>query len=480
MKVLSRRVALSSVLFLATSASPGFASVGSVNPLDPITDTMNEISEYLLNLGKYLGYNLKDAPSSQVNEVLLQVTTNALQNVLLPTVKSLYGALPVNMAGLTQNTGQENSLPFFVPTNNTMAVLNNSGNSTFVSSSFDNPSNNVSVSALIDQPGTTSTSNTDSLTFQKDPVSQSIANMLMTPDYSYCLDNASKNWVGCTYPAGVKNENQVMLNVLGGILPGTNDFFKGAFNLPAITQLNSNSLIAPLMYSLENTIQQATPLTAAISPPQDFQLTGPLTAQTSAQQANNFIRYASAMVAPIPLATRSFYDKLYQQYTNSSGTLISRFQAGSALASYLINLRVYAAQTSVGISNLYYILSKRMQQPIVIPGKENVPPTSQALSEYTMATWRLFDPNQNTTQQGNTQWLSGLDNASAATVQKEIAVLLAEINYQLYLNRQQEERILLTNSILLLQNSRTMQLNGFLRASSDSSSGGSNSDSSGN
>lgn len=44
-----------------------------------------------------------------------------------------------------------------------------------------------------------------------------------------------------------------------------------------------------------------------------------------------------------------------------------------------------------------------------------------------------------------------------ATVQKEIAVLLAEINYQMYLDRQIQERILLTNSIMLLQNLKAAQ-----------------------
>ena len=71
--------------------------------------------------------------------------------------------------------------------------------------------------------------------------------------------------------------------------------------------------------------------------------------------------------------------------------------------------------------------------------------SSQALSEYQLASWRIYDP---THQQ---QWIDQLNTASAATVQKEIAILLSEMNYQLYLNRQQEERILLTNSIQLLQ-----------------------------
>lgn len=45
-----------------------------------------------------------------------------------------------------------------------------------------------------------------------------------------------------------------------------------------------------------------------------------------------------------------------------------------------------------------------------------------------------------------------INTASPATVEKEMALLLAEINYQLYQMRQQQEKIILTNSIFLLNN----------------------------
>ena len=64
-----------------------------------------------------------------------------------------------------------------------------------------------------------------------------------------------------------------------------------------------------------------------------------------------------------------------------------------------------------------------------------------------MATWRLFNFGQQNQQQ---TWKDSINSASEATVQKEIAILLAEINYQMYLSRQQEERVLLTNSMIEL------------------------------
>ena len=66
-----------------------------------------------------------------------------------------------------------------------------------------------------------------------------------------------------------------------------------------------------------------------------------------------------------------------------------------------------------------------------------------------MATWRLFSPSE-----GSNQWLNQINTASTTTIQKEMAILLAEINYQLYLTRQQQERLLLTNTMLLIQSTK--------------------------
>jgi intracellular multiplication protein IcmX len=107
---------------------------------------------------------------------------------------------------------------------------------------------------------------------------------------------------------------------------------------------------------------------------------------------------------------------------------------------------------SVSFSNLYYILSKRMPQ--ITPNNTSTTPTSQALSEFNMATWRLVRLDK---KDNSPVWMQKINGASSATIQKEMAVLLAEINYQLYLNRQQEERLLLTNTMLLIQNARSGQ-----------------------
>jgi len=160
-------------------------------------------------------------------------------------------------------------------------------------------------------------------------------------------------------------------------------------------------------------------------------------------------------VTPISLPKIKSYDSLYNtavpvgQKPNAPPSL-DQLKAQGVLSSYFANLRVFAAQSSVGMGNLYFILSKRLPQNQ--SGDANAILTSQAMSEFNMATWRLF--NSEDLSSPNKQWINKLNTASSATVQKEIAVLLAEINYQMYLNRQLQERNLLTNTIMLMQNTR--------------------------
>ena len=243
---------------------------------------------------------------------------------------------------------------------------------------------------------------------------------------------------------GLLYQTQVRSNVIGD-LPNIYDFYGSVYNKQFLSQLNSNSLMSPMLYSTT-----ATDANSTGSPTNNPQNTG-LTAQSQAQQAANFILYASGTVAPLSLPNLTKYTLLYNKAKNAKDNL-TQIQSQATLATYFTDLRVYAAQSSVGLGNLYYILSKRMPQGM--PDKTSgSSPTSQAMTEFTMATWRLYKPDMTPDK----QWVNKLDSASPATVQKEMATLLAEINYQLYLNRQQEERLLLTNTMILFKAAKASQ-----------------------
>lgn len=417
---------LSLLSLLCLGSAPAIAALGD-NQYEQQNNTNSQnMVQYLLHLGGFLGYDLTKDPQANNNTISQTLfdaqATQLLQSYLFTT---FLGSIPVNT--FSQNLSQ------FLPTNLPDAsILNAFANTTFANPPYNSPSTQggVAVTQLVDQQ-----------TFQKDPVSQGILNILATPDSSYCMSYDGSTW---TPNCSLLYQSKVMSNVIG-TLPSTYAYYTYDYNQKFISQLNSNTLMSPLLYSTQS---DAANTTSSGNP--NPQNTG-LSAQNQAQQAANFIRYVTGTVAPTTLPKLRDYDTVYSQATNTDGsvTQLQKMQAQARLTAYFTSLRIYAAQTSVGLSNLYYILSKRMPQNPSNSGN----PTSQAKSEFTMATWRLYNPDLSP----NKQWITQINNASPATVQKEIATLLAEINYQMYLSRQQEERLLLTNSLMLIQNTKASQ-----------------------
>lgn len=418
----------------------GFAEDAPTFTATPISQTTDDqdsaqtLVKYLYNLGGELGYDLKNAVSSP-SSTFLVTPPEILQGIAATALITLFGSIPVNASK------QDPSLLNFVPTNNpTYSGFNSLANTTF--QSYNSPSGTgttaaganattspVTVSPLVDQK-----------TYQSDPVSQTLLNMLGTPNSSYCMDRTGTTWLNnnsqtlgdCAY----LYDNKVLSNVIG-TLPTTPFLLPDDPN-PVLNELNSNTLVAPLLYTTTSN-NSATP------PAKGNQ---GLTATNQVQQATNFIRYATGSVLPMPTPTQVNYNSLLNTIYSSTSGRTAQESARAILDKYFVNARVFAAKSSVAISNLYFILSKRLPQT-QSQTESSGNGTSQALSEMSMATRRLYDPAAMAA--GKPQWLTQINTASPATVQKEMAILLSEINYQLYLNRQQEERLLLTNSLLLIQ-----------------------------
>jgi intracellular multiplication protein IcmX len=395
------------------------------------------LESYVKNLGGFLGYDVSKSPTegnktisqNLLNSSATAVAANYLYTTLLNT---LLGATPV-----------DSGYPKFFAAGSPYAGFNDFANAVFAGYSSPQGSSGgggLSANPALDQMGKDK--------YQDNPITQAIMNILGTPDYSYCLNWAGDNWQNPPKQPGQAptcdflDQSQVMANVIGTI-PDRNSFFSFAFNKPVLSQLNANSLLAPLGYSQTsgNEAPSTSSPTPANAPPPG------LNAENQIQAAANFIRYASGSVVPVDLPKAQEYENAYQQVMNppSGTTFAQQIQAKFNIVSYLAKLRVFAAQNSAGVSNLYYIMSKRIPQN----QGSGAAKRSQAEMEFTMATWRLFKPDATPSQ-----WPNQINTASAATVQKEIATLLAEINYQLYLTRQQEERILMTNSLILIQNAK--------------------------
>jgi intracellular multiplication protein IcmX len=445
------------------------------NPGDPTNNqSTTKLLQSVVNWAAVLGYDITGQQTPPLAPTqLLDYANASLAHTLL--FNTYFGAIPVTPLNSNGGSQAGSNGPFVSQEEPGAPGINAQANFTFQNySSAGKGSNNSSSStdvvanALIDQPP-----------FQTDPITQSLLNVLGTPDVSYCLNsngttpssnNGASGRPTCPYLTDVSpqpiSQNQVTENVIGA-LPTQTEFFTFATNSAILPQLNSNSLIAPLTYDTQNASTSTN------------QQNSGLVAQNQLQQAVNFIRYVSGSVSPTLLPSYSAYQFFYAQTQSHDPTQQAHGKA--ILSAYLTSLRVYAAQTSVGLSNLYYILSKRIPQQVSKPadgggtggsgasqssGLASITSPSQALNEYNMATWRLSNPAAKT----GGQWIDKINGASPATVQKEIAVLLSEINYQLYLNRQIEERMLMTSSVSLLQGTKAGQPSSDLSNQNTSSS----------
>lgn len=403
-------------------------------------DALKKIEKYLKNLGEYFGYDLtkycdaggkcSESDKSKDNYSNFLIDENDAMAPQLNLYSAFLGAL---LGHPGSNSATSTSL---VPQDLSEAsLLNSLGSQTFSNPSYKDPSqSHVSVIDKIDQKE-----------YRSNPVDQTSLNILSTPNHTYCETNDGKKRIkDCKYL-----DRTTVLSQTIGTIPSTDEFFKFDYVETYLPQLSADTLLTPMLYSTDKQLTTG-------GKKEDKGLN----AETQAQMAANFIRYVSGTVIPLNLSKRSDYDELYGQANNLDGKTSDKDQAQAKvqLATYLLGVRTYTSQLSVGMSNLYYILSRRLA---VSSGNESTSkdkkPMSLALEEYNMASWRLFNPKGSTKDDDKDQWLSHINKASSATVQKEIAVLLAEINYQMYLNRQLQERQLLTETILLMQNATASQ-----------------------
>jgi intracellular multiplication protein IcmX len=376
----------------------------------------DQTDEYILKWAAFTGYNLSNDPPSSPLSTLINATNTALAEQY--SLFTLFGALTVNAFN--------SNLSAFAPSDSVYGkLLNPLANTTFANYKTPSSTSSVSISALIDQPANP----------QNDPVSQFITNVLTTPNLSYCLNNDGTKWLdSCPYPL---YDSEVTANVLGKPLPGPTDYFNYAYNQNVIPQLNSATLLTPLMYSTTSNDSQSGSSNQNTS-------TAGLTASNQLQDATNFIRYLSgALIKPMESAHFNDYNDAYTIATDATGTLsvTNITTAQNSILNYLADLRTYSAQMSVAMNNLYGILSSRIPQK-----QTDGSTTSSALSLFQLATRRLYDPNVNS----NNQWINQINQASNATVNKEIATTLADILYMLYVLHQDNERQLLTSSTQLM------------------------------
>lgn len=201
-----------------------------INPTAQQTQqNTSDLKQYLLNLGSYLGYNVTQ-PNQNPNSQLLNLPITQLIETLV--FSTLFGSIPI--------TSQPGFL--FVSPNAVGAdMINNTANATYILQKYSTQTSGqqgttVSVSTLMDQQP-----------YQNDPVSQSLLNILGTPDTSYCTDSNGNLQNPCTAVTPLLYQSQVLKNIIGPI-PNVPPYFNYQNIQSLLPQLNSNSLIAPLYF----------------------------------------------------------------------------------------------------------------------------------------------------------------------------------------------------------------------------------------
>ncbi len=377
-------------------------------------------------LGQWMGFPLPTAPSQPVPYMVNTLTMPDLTQ----TINSQYGAAAsyLSQTPLIGGSVVPESAPYTTTYGTANSIINTTASSATnnVWATYTTPSiSTVSVIPNVDMPMSISSLNSY-------PCStigcEIVYSLLNTPDYTACSSGYSSN----NYPYPPNSDNcavpqydfSVASNLLGvsaiesnnTIIYGTGFPAPGAFSTYLQTQMpnmNADVVTSPLTYN-----------------------------STQLNNVNNFIHnLTGALITSLPLPY-SEYQTAYNniQTAQSNPSLVN--QSAEAIFSYILNLKSFGAYLSVGLSDIEYVIGRRM--PNALTG------TSTAFDESMMFTRRLFN---NTPSQGSVPdntWINDMNQASPIVLQREMLMLLAEINYQLYLERMQNEKILLTVAAIQL------------------------------
>ena len=358
--------------------------------------TLQKLLTYFTNYGTYLGMDVTNAPSSTATFDLADLT-------------SVGQALVFNSIYMNPLLGS-------------------------VFANFNNPSASgtpggpaIAVNNSVDEPFPTTTSN-----YAATPVSQAILNNL----------NSAMDEFNCYDPnclTALATEQNIIGNDLLTQSPAS---ARPITNLTqtALDQMNLDTLLAPMTYTTTSQTQgSGSPFGGA--PP----AAPGLPSSNQAQQANNFIRFLSGGVLPFTLPALTTFRTNLTTWQDTTQSQASRTSARQVVLGMAANLRTSATQLSVGVSNLYSAFTRRMPNPATAN-------KSEVQVEYEMSTRRLFNPTP-----GSTAWQTQVETASTATLLREINYTLAEINYQLFLNRQMLERNMAATSAIVLEQQQFMR-----------------------
>src|SRR3990167_808252 len=285
-------------LLLSTQVFADYIPNGEV--INEDTQNLSSIQQELQALGSYLGYVLTNPPSpNSVSDNLLYYSSSTSNQEIyeITALIAMFGAMPVDTI--------QSTLAYFVPTDaSNSSSVNSLANLT--SNNYQTPSQTVfSAVSNVDAPASSSS------TFENDPTSQAVLNILTTNDLSVCNAAASNNNTTSTttypiYTSSCISQSFAMQTLMNSnvnqsaLYPGVTSFGSYSYVQPFIGQLNANVVLAPLMYtnnSANNTSSSSTSSSGSTG--------NGLPSSSQADQAADFVRYDIG--APVGLTNYSNY-----------------------------------------------------------------------------------------------------------------------------------------------------------------------------
>ncbi len=426
-------------LFAATGLSYGLSgssingfNIDSSKQLQSANQNSAQTAKYLYNLGQFQGgWNLDQAKVSspykavKIGINLNRAVTAMLSGALLPTNPNF------NLL-LAPKGSQINSLY-----------------GKFLNSVFDNyaqgsPDNN-GIQAIV------------GVDVQTNPT-QNKNKFLSTAPAQLIQNNISREAPGKDCPEGVDCSLMAQFINIGGVnfdnpawKSGNNNAFNDNANLIPyhvftsslrnqylVPSLNANSLMSPFAYNTEAAGQMENGASSSSSSSKSKNFPLGLFGKSQAAQADNFIRYATGQVLPMALVSAGDYNSAAEKVQGSGE---DKLKSMTQLNIYTAMIRTYAAQSSVSFSTLYYIMSKRLPNT-------NLNNKSQAEIDFHLATKRLTNGAKDGTPRKKSKWMDEINHASSLDVQRQMAILLAEMNYQMYQSRMDQERMLMVLAVL--------------------------------
>lgn len=175
-----------------------------------------------------------------------------------------------------------------------------------------------------------------------------------------------------------------------------------------------------------------------------------------AENAKKFISNVANLPTPVPLVNLTLLSKTNKNISN----ITLNTPTGQAYISAVLNV---AASYSVAIDNLNYLYNERISSPTKDLGTDirSLPDAmKQQASPMAIDNWIATRRLKGTPSTGATwkSWHDKIESAGPATVDREIAYLLADMLNELHKSRVLNERLLTTLSISQMQNTSSANI----------------------